>query len=320
MTLGEIEPQIWERLNFNNPPQAFVARRLRNYLNQTHREILTSPGLDKLRDGNLTFATVTSQQAYGLPQAIAKIKAMYDATNMWRYQYLSLDDLRRVDPGLTGNGTPYAWCPLGYRPVQAQPGGTGLWAVSSSASDTTQTVHVSGVRTGGYLTVDQTANVNGITRVAVGSFTDLTEVTSFSVSGVTVGTISLYNAAAAGTELARIAIGRQTAKYLTVQLYPTPNSVITVSCDYIREINDLTIDSDEPLVPSDYHWLLIVGVVRKEYQHSDDSRYAMASAEFMEGMRGLRAWVLNSEDWRPIPGKIPLRRSNLGGYYPPSFW
>ena len=72
--------------------------RLGDFLNESHREILSETGMAKLRDDVISFATVASQQRYALPeQGIAKIHRMWETTNDHRLVKRSLAWLREVD-------------------------------------------------------------------------------------------------------------------------------------------------------------------------------------------------------------------------------
>lgn len=322
MAFGAVLADVYRRCNLPVAPATADATRIKAFVNETHRELLTSPGLDRLRDDKTTFASVIGQSVYAPGQAIAKIKDIYDATtNYWRLRELSLDDLRTLDPGLTASGNPEYWIPLGYQPVMTQPAAaTGVWAVSSSASDTAQVVHLEGARTGNYPTVDQTATLTGTSRVQVGALTDLIAIDKFSLSAVAVGTVSLFSAALAGTELARIPIGFTQARNFVIQLYPIPAATLTYSLDYTREILDLAQDSDEPSLPQDFHDLLGKGARVKEYEFRADTRLSVAQQEYVKRRSDLFQWVQNPPDYKPVPGGPKMRRSNLGGFYPSGTW
>ena len=86
--------------------------------------MLAIPGMERLRDDTITFASVASQPRYTLPQNVARIKAITDRANMRRIQFLSLDQLRSLDPGQTAErvvGLVYAHRLSGRR--QATSGG-----------------------------------------------------------------------------------------------------------------------------------------------------------------------------------------------------
>lgn len=322
MTFAAILADVYRRLLLPVTPSSADTTRLKAFVNETHRDLLTSPGLDRLRDDAITFNSVAAQAQYSLGQAVARIKSIYmPTTNLWRLQEMSLNDLRRVDPGLTATGNPEYWVPIGYAEVSAQPAvPTGIWAVSTAAGDTSQTVHIEGTRTGAYFTGDQSALLTGTARVQIGTFTDIVNVDKFYLSAVGVGSISLYDAVTAGNELARIPIGFTAVRNFIIQLYPTPQAVIALALDYTRKMLDMVQDDDEPFVPADFHDLLSIGCRMKEYEYRSDERLPQMEKQFAKRRSDLFQWVQNPPDYRPVPGATPIRESNLGGFYPPGVW
>jgi hypothetical protein len=235
----------------------------------------------------------------------------------------SLSWLRQQDPGLVASGNPTIYVPIGWMQVQTQPSAqTGLWLVSSAAGDTTQDVYTETFRTGGYLN-KTTTRLTGTTRVAIGgigAFADHVEIDKFYLSAVCAGTISLYDAITGGNELARIGIGQTSAHYYGIQLWPTPGGVITYYVDYTRQIVDMVNDTDEPLLPLDFHDLIVDGTKVKEYEKSDDTRLSVAKASFENRIGDLRYRLLNPPDYRPVRGGDRVGYSNLGGWYPSGVW
>lgn len=321
MTYSEILLDIYRSLNYGDTPETKIVSRVKARVNQIHRELLAEPGLDLLRDDTFTFATVASTVRYGLPSNIEFVKGIHERTNQANLQLRTLAWVRAQDPGLVATGTPIVFAPIGLMQVQTQPAAaTGLWAVSSAAGDTTQDVYTETFRTGGYL-VKATTRLTGTTRVQIGTFTDHVEVDKFYLSATCVGTISLYDASTGGNELARIAIGQTSAHYHGIQLWPTPSAAITYYVDYTRQIEDMVQDTDEPLLPRDFHWLLTDGARSREYEKADDTRATTAAARFEKGKGDLKYRVLCTPDYKPVPGRGGvLGYSNLGGWYPAGTW
>lgn len=315
MNLSSILADLYRRLDYTSSPPTAIATRLTSFVNTTHRQILSTPGLDVLRDDQITFASVANQVRYGLPPAINRIESITDRTTNIKLMQRTLSEIRASDPGLVQTGPSDAYVNHGYQQVQTQPtAATGLWIVSSSASDTTQSVKVESVRTGGY-EFTGAATLSGTTRVAVGSFTDHLEVDKFYLSAAAVGTVSLYDAAAAGNELARIAIGGTYARYLAIQLYPTPASAITYYVDYVRDIPDMANVTDEPLLPQDFHYLLVEGALLKEWTKLDDTRRAAADRDYTKGMSALKYYVTCPPDFLPSRQSLRPERSRFGAFY-----
>lgn len=316
MNLTAMLADLYRRLDYTATPPGTITTRLTSFVNTTHRQILGTPGLDTMRDDTLTFASVTTQAVYGLPPAISRIEAITDRTTMLKLTQRALSEIRASDPGLVQTGPADQYVNRGYQQVQLQPtAATGLWVVSSSAADVTQSVKIESVRTGGYA-YSGAATLNGTTRVAVGAFTDHVEVTKCYLSATGAGFVSLFDAAAAGNELARIAIGGTYARYLGIQLYPTPNSAITYFVDYVRSIADIVNGTDEPLLPEDFHWLLVEGALIKEWTKLDDSRRTAAQQDYTRGLSALKYFVNCPADLLPSRGAQTAGRSRFGAYFP----
>lgn len=321
MNLTNLLLECYRRSASSSAPPADVVTRFTGFVNTTHRQILGLPGFESLRDDTITFASVSGQVYYGLPPVISRIESITDRTTVLRLRALSLDDIRTGDPGLVTSGMSDSYIVRGLQQVATQPvAATGLWAVSSSAGDV-QNCFIETVRTGGYPSVGAAVVLTGVARKALGVLTDHVEVTKFYVSSAAAGAISLYDAAAAGTELARIPIGGTYARYLQLQLYPTPTSAINYHVDYVRTMPEMVNGTDEPLLPEDFHWLLVEGALLKEWTKRDDDRRVAASQEYQRGLSALRYFVNCPADYLPSRGAMGSgRRNRLGAYFGDSSW
>jgi hypothetical protein len=321
VNLGALLLDLCRRLNYQDVPAAAVTARLTAFINQRHRQILAMPGMDQLRDESITFQTVANQPTYAMGPAVSRIKTIYDSvTNQIKLEEQTLQWLRAIDPRLASFGPPGYWVPLSIKQTQAQPATTGLWAVSSSASDT-QNVFLETTRTGGYSHVAPATTLTGVTRVQIGTLTDHVSVDKFYLATPAAGTVSLYDAVVSGNLLATIPIGATYARYLWIQLWPTPAGVYTYSVDYTREIHDMVNPSDQPLLPPDFHSLLSVGARLDEYEKLDDSRRSLMQDQWDKGIKRLQHYVLNSGDLVIIPGeRSRAGRSNLGPNFPAGVW
>jgi len=178
MTFADILLDCYRRLRLPAAPPAATITRIKSLCNEVHRELLTAPGISRLRDGPVPIpVTITASVARsGLPPVVSRIRGITDRTNNRTLTELPLADLRQMDPGqLFVGGPASAYADVGYMPVQFQPtAATGLWAVSSSASDTVPAVFLQTFRTGGYQSSD-TETLTGLARVAIGTGTPLTD-------------------------------------------------------------------------------------------------------------------------------------------------
>lgn len=316
MTLSEILADVYARTNKPSSVEAETAARIKRFVNQKHRTLLTTPGIDQFRDSTSTFASVSGTARVALPQALTKIHAIFDTTSNRRLVERDLNWLRTMDPQQT-SGTPTHYIPRGYESVAVQPSNASqIWVKSSSANDT-GTAYIQGIRTGGILGSSQ-VTMTGTTAVQIGSFSDWIEITKCYVSPAAVGSITLHEDSGAGTELAQITIGRVRPYYFVVLLWPTPSAVVTYTFDFTREILDLVNDTDEPFLPTDYHDLLSIGARMDEYEKMDDSRFGTAKREYKDKYDSLQFFIHGRASERLIPrsasGRVGI--SDLGGWYP----
>src|SRR3990167_7936692 len=198
--------------------------RFKERLNNRHRELLRLPGMESLRWGNLTFASVASQAGYALPmQGVARVNRIYDTSNRIKLRYRDLAWLRSIDPN-PSTGQPASWVPTGNVQVHTQPSDASEVFVKSTTTDTTQTAYVEGIITGGYR---RTASVTLTGATAVSLNTAITNwilIDKFYLSAVGVGVITLHEDSGAGTELSRIAIGDMSGQFFSFLLYLTPSA------------------------------------------------------------------------------------------------
>lgn len=104
---------------------------------------------------------------------------------------------------------------------------------------------------------------------------------------------------------------------LTIQLWPTPTSIITYSVDSMTVANDLAATTDEPLLPFEYHWLLVEAGCYEEWLRKADARAGTARQDMETGFKEMRHWLQNPYDYKPTNSSAVQRPSRLGGQYPP---
>jgi hypothetical protein len=158
--------------------------------------------------------------------------------------------------------------------------------------------------------------LTGVTGVQVGTVTDFVEITKFYLSQPAAGEVTLLQTSAAGTELARISVGDADARYLTIEWAPIPTAAIVEYVDYTRNVLDLVNAGDVPLLPTDFHWLIALGMRRKEYEMGDDSRFQSTKLEFDKGVNAFKSWVLTDHDRL---ASLRLNRAPRGSTLGPTF-
>lgn len=315
MTRGELLTQLYRRLNKSETPDTATKNRLVGFLNEVYREVLSLPGMQRLRDDTLTFASVANQARYALPW-VPKVHRLFEATNDRLLQPMTLADYRLIDPDPESTtGTPDAWVWAGYAPVAKQPSDASRIFIKSTSASDTNTVYLEGETAGGYpRAVSKT--MTGTTAVDVDTaITDWVRVTKVYLSAAAVGTITLHEDSGTGTELARIGIGQTSQRYCYLYLYPTPSSAITYTADVVQGITDLAQDTEEPRLPQDFHDLLVHGAMLREYEKTDDGRYTNAVQRFEQRKRDLMYWLAETAQ---SPMRLPAGygRSRLGPWYP----
>ena len=318
MTFAELLAEVYDDLGYQTAPATAVVTRIKRRINKAQEQLLSDPALASLLNGSMTFASVASQARYGLSN-VAQIRILRETTNDRRLFPKSLDWYRTTNPDPASNtGTPSWYVPLGPVAVAQVPAatGTGLWVVSSSASDTALTTTVDAIRVGGYPHNPTAVTLTGTTRAAIGSLTDYIDVTQFQLSAAAVGDVSLYDAAAAGNLLAVIPRGQTTSRYYGVILTQTPSTAITYSLDVEFEIQPLVNDTDESRLPQKFHRLLGIIARKREYELKDDERYAEAKSQEEAETLKLKAYVNNPPGTVLVPGGAIRGVSDVGPQYP----
>ncbi len=314
MTRAQLLTTLAARLNKAGTLDTDTSNRLKAFLDEVHRELLTLPGLQRLRDDTRSFASVANQALYALPW-VAKINRIFETTNDRTLGAMTLAEYRAIDPDpstTTGTADAFVW--VGYQAVAKQPSAAAaLFVKSSAVGDTTQTCYIEGETSDGYPRAVSVV-LTGTTAVNVAAaVTDWVRVTKCYLSAVPAGVVTLHQTSGLGTELARIGIGQTQQRYCVFYLYPTPGSVITYSVDATFEITDLAQDTDEPKLPPDFHDLLVSGAMVREYEKTDDPRLNVSLARHQSRVRDLLYWL---HETATSTEARRSGRSRLGAYFP----
>ena len=297
MTIAEIQAQVYDDLGYTQTPDAAVIRRLLRYANDAQRELVTMRGLARLRRGILTFASVANSPFAVLPQASVRIAGITERTSQRYLKERSIQQLRAMDPGLTNvDSNPWAYVIINMIAALAVELSTAddIWVKSDSASDV-GTAYIQGTRTGGYSRA-ASVTMTGVTAVAL-PLTDWIDVSKLYLSTPAVGTITFHQSTGSGTEIARIPIGKQIARYTKIQLYGTPSQSLTYYADIDRHIEDFVNGGDEPYLPEDYHWLIPVGIRMREYRKREKgSEVGIEAKAWKDGVASLKAYCRSVTD------------------------
>lgn len=321
MNLSSMLLDLYRRLRYLSTPPAETTVRLTSYINDVHQDLCTIPGVNRLRDDILPITAFANRSRSGLPPMVARVNGITDRVNNVKLRQTPLSELRALDPAQAFiSGFPVRYAVVGGQAVQIQPAitGSGLWAASSSSSDTTQHAFVETIRLGGYPNtfISNGTLLTGTSRVALGALTDHIEVTRFYVDAAGVGYVSLYDAVTAGNELARLPVGQLWSRYQALEWWPIQTQDTVEYLDFTRTIFDLVNPTDEPLIPSDFHAVICDGVMEKEYVRLDDNRAAISRADYQQGIADMTSWVMNDPDRIASLRPTPTRWNRLGGNYP----
>lgn len=304
-----------------------VATRLTRYVNEGYRHILTMSEFAPLRSQTLPFTSEANRKVYGFPSAFVQIDQIVDTTNSIRLRLLTADQFRVIDPQETASGTPTHYVPLGYGPLSRDiPVPSPLYVVTTNLL-VTESFDITAIRSGGYQTPFLSVALSGTTRVQAGTFSDFIAVSRFQLSTnlVTGGPVQLWDAAVGGNLLSSIPPGFPTVQYQQIRLWPTPSDAYQYQIDGTAVITELrpvssSTFNDIPLLPEDFHTILADYARMREYEFRDDSRAALAMAQYQAKLKMMRDRIMDPPDYRPRVGRIPDRTSNLGPWFPTGRW
>ncbi len=316
MTLNELLLASYDELNQSATPSATVIARVKRWLNEGYQHVVRVPSLQGLRDVDIDLETVADRKTYGV-QSIERIDRITNADNQIPLGKRSRGWLRDNDPGEVSEGTPQFWIPFGFQPVNLQPASTGLWVASSSASDTTQTARIIGIRANGDRQAQATVTLTGVTRVAIGTFTDFVAVLQFESTAVGVGAISLYDAASSGNELARIPIGSTSVQYQMFRLWPTPSAAETMRVSGQLWLTDLVNDVSVFRITPAFSDVLMNYVRFCDARKKRDATImAIEMKNFKDGRDAMAAEAEYGGHDTGDTAHGTTRPSNLGGWFP----
>jgi hypothetical protein len=101
-----------------------------------------------------------------------------------------------------------------------------------------------------------------------------------------------------------------------IKLYPIPAANNTLYVDHNATIDDLDEDTDVPLIPDDFQYLLSLGIRISEYEKNSDSREKSARMDMAIGIADLKFDLANRISNKPNPARNRPDSSRLGGWYP----
>lgn len=330
MLFSEILSAFYDECGYATSPATAVVTRAKRFVNEGVRVLLNEPCIARQVDSDLpySFASVASTARYTVPEAVSVIRHITERTNDYHLLPMSMSEYRLREPDPPNNtGTPTHYVPIGRVAVATQPSDASAVFVDSTSAGDTNTAYIEGIATStvGSSTVggrpfSGSRTMTGATAVQLPSTVSTwTEITDFYLSAVAVGHVTLCEDAEGGTELARIVPGQYRARYYGFYLWPTPAAAVTYYVDYRRQIQDLVQDTDEPVVPLDFHpMLLAYAVMREAEKTGNDVLLARTATRYTRFMNNMTYQVGTLTDEIPVVGRH--RERERRSFYSRAAW
>jgi len=262
------------------------------YINNRYFQILRAINWQNIRtDYQLT--TTAGTQDYVLPDDFGKEIYVHDSTNNRELSRVELQDLVRNYPsGLTSTGTVYRYV-IYDDTVQNQPASAStLSIVSSSASDTSQTVLVRGISSNVEITEEVT--LSGTTSVTTSN--SFSRVKAISKSANTAGKVTIT---AGSTTIAVLAPKVLESRYKKIKFHYVPNQALTISIPYIIKPLPMVEDEDYPII--DIADLIEMGAKADALRYK--KQYTKAQVYEALFTKGLAEYIWDMENQ---PNRVPL--------------
>jgi hypothetical protein len=140
-----------------------------------------------------------------------------------------------------------------------------------------------------------------------------TRITKFDLSAVGAGAVTLHEDSGIGTQLAYIPIGYASPpQAASVTLWRTPSAVATYRVDGQRVNSNLDHATDVPILPVDFHDLLVYGAMAREYEHMHDERAGVAHGRFDKRLREFKYYLAETATG---DGGMFEKPSRLGAWF-----
>jgi hypothetical protein len=242
---------------------------IKAFVNQRYFKVLRAINWQNINYA-YTFDTVASTQDYVLPDDFSKEVSARDTTNGTELSPVDFEELVRYYPDAVADAGTVERYVILEDTVKAQPtSASTISVVSSSASDTTQTILIRGISSG--VETSESVTLTGTTPAV--STNSYTRVKAISKSAVTVGKITLTSNSSA-VSIAVMAPKVKESRYKLIKLHYVPSSVITVSLPYITKPLPLTEDNDYPVL--DIADLIEIGAEADAWRYKRQNAKAQA--------------------------------------------
>jgi len=119
-----------------------------------------------------------------------------------------------------------------------------------------------------------------------------------------------------GIPVVYVFLGSSSSGLLQIQFWPTPAGAYAYLVDYTASLADMTADTDEPLLPEDFHHVLALGAQADEWRRMDDDRYVALRQDVDLELRNMNAFLWDLADSTNERRDLIGGRSRLGAWYP----
>lgn len=238
-----------------------------------------------------TFTTVASTSDYVLGRDVDKVTLLRQTDTPTKLMQLTDETFYRLVPDPDDTGAPRF-----YRLWETEGVSTRLATadtlnvVSDSASDAGNselTVSVQGYDASG-IWQTETFQLNGTSSVT-GSKTFAAREIYVSKQKATTGTITVVRNTGS-TTLVKLGPNDRAPKFKVLSLYPIPSSAITIYAEYYTSIPTLNNDSDVPLLPEKFHYVVRLGALAKVFQYlNKENDFNTTQSLFASAVRSMVA-------------------------------
>lgn len=274
----------------------------------------TTLTIDKNYEGTTTSSgeySILAQEEYNLP--IQSSHKMFLWHEVWGYpfQLQYVPDQEFYGSGIqnTTESVPVAYRMWGEDMTISQPLQASIvTVVSSSTSDTTQSVTVFGT-VSGYPDYE-TINLNGTTSASGSkSFSYIERVVK---SGSTIGRVTVTMNSGNST-IAVIPVGDTTAgiSYKKIQLFPLPNDIFPVNVYYYKDTYRLVNDNDIHELGQEFDEAIILLSTAKMKYENNQKEGSEFYALYQDEIRSLRRTNMDKIDWMPKQGRPNMGRVSM---------
>jgi hypothetical protein len=331
MTFLDIFQDVARRCDKNpTAPDPETQARLRMFINDRYREVMRLPGVIDLRDEvlvpgpmKITAGTTAGQNRLVLPDTVRAITNVVDSTHRVKLTRVSMSWIRERDPSEPGTsmGTPTHYAILNHNAVKEQPASIHLEVSSDSFLDD-GVVSIEYQDHYGAFRVEK-ATLTGVSPMPVPGAA-ATMVFRMSVDRPPDGQIKLV---AVQTNQTLLTIqpnsmssqtnNPHTSSGWTLWLWPTPSGVFNITVDGTMPRAAMVDWMDEPMLPEDFHTVLVWGACEDEMLHMDDNRAGAFADRWRKDISALKGFLHQVRGERLIPrGSRPAGWSPFGGNYP----